>query len=463
MDFIVLKEYCRGIYQQYSISTELMNNEARPMTANLKLKTSCRHQLEFQFRCLDDLVAEDHRVRLIWDFVSNMDLSACSDDIISLKGNAGRSSTDPKILLTLWIYTIIDGNSSARRLEELCDNHDVYKWICGGVSVNRTTLAEFRSKNPRKFDELLTTCIAVMVKNDLVSDSDFSQDGTRIKANAGCNTFHREDSLKELETKISQHIDSLRKEEKASLNAYENRKLAKKERIALEKQQRVQDALRNLEEARCAKINTSQTTGNKLTEAELTDVRASTTDPQVRKMKMGDGGFRLAYNVQFATGLDSRVIYGVDVVNTLDPGTAPRLMAIVHDRLQGLKLGKIKTWIADAAYSAKNDIMKVANLFPECFYFAPPKPRKGIDPKKPVKGDCEAIKKWREMIGSDQVKELYKRRCSTAEFSNMQVKNHDLTEFPVRGMSKVKGVAILHAISHNVMRFLDLIKKKLTV
>lgn len=438
-----------------------MNNDYRLKASNYKLNSSIRDQYQFQNICLDDLVPEDHKVRLIWDFVSQMDLSACLEEISSYRGSVGRSRTDPKILMTLWIYTIIDGNTSARKLEELCFNHDVYKWICGGVSVNRTSLAEFRSANPRKFNELLVKCLAVMVKNDLISDSDFSQDGTRVKASAGNNSFHREDSLKKLEEKLTAHIENLRKEEKVSLNIYERRKQERKEKLTIEKRNRVKAALETLERARREKVINAKRNHKKVTEDDLKNVRASTTDPEVRRMKMGDSGFRLAYNVQFATGLDSRVIYGVDVVSTLDPGTPPRLMAQVQECLKSLNLKGIKRWIADTAYSATTDIITAAQLFPNCLYYAPPNPSIGVDPKKPRKKDFKAMLDWRERIGTEETNELYKKRCSTAEFSNMHVKNRKFVEFSVRGLVKARGMALLHAIAQNVARTMDLIKKKL--
>lgn len=195
------------------------------------------------------------------------------------------------------------------------------------------------------------------------------------------------------------------------------------------------------------------------TEDDLNEVRASTTDPEARKMKMGYGGFRLAYNVQFATGLNSRVIYGVDVVNTLDSRTAPRMMLKVNYRLNKLGLSEAKNWLGDSAYSSKEDVNEVAFLFPNCRYYAPPKTKKGINPKKHLKTDSEAVLKWRDLIGNEEVETLYKKRSSTAEFSNAQVKNNGLTEFSVRGLIKAKGEAILHAIAQNISRFFDLNSK----
>ena len=424
--------------------------------ANYKLKVACRTQYQIAWNCLDDLIPEDHKVRTLWQFAQNMDFSVCYEEINSFQGDTGRAAIDPKILFVLWVYTIMDGNSSARKLEELCENHNVYKWVCGGVSVSRTILAEFRSKNPRKFDELLTTSLAVLVKNGLISDTDFSQDGTRVKANAGFASFHREESLNKIEAEIKKYIESLNKEDVSHLSAFDKNKLEKNKRIAVDKKNSVEKALRNLYEARCEKKTNGERNRNEVTEEDLNKVRASTTDPQVRKMKMGDGGFRLAHNVQFATGLDSRVIYGVDVVNTLDPGTAPRLMYQVQERLKKLSMKTLKKWIADSAYSGKNDIITTASLFSEVLYYAPPKPKKGENPKKHRKEDCEAVKKWRDLIGSNEVNELYKKRCSTAEFSNMHVKNHAFQEFSLRGLVKAKAEATLNAISMNISRFINL-------
>ena len=135
-------------------------------------------------------------------------------------------------------------------------------------------------------------------------------------------------------------------------------------------------------------------------------------------------------------------------------------MCKVHSRLEKLSMFPAENWIADAAYSAKEDVNVTAELFPNCRYFAPPKPGKGIDPKKHRRSDSEAIKKWRDMIGTEEVEDLYKLRCSTAEFSNAQVKNQGLREFSVRGLFKVKGMALLHAIAQNISRYLNLIMQK---
>src|SRR3989337_1373424 len=119
-----------------------MNN--RHPANNLKIIGPCRNQLEMNVSCLDQLIPQEHRARAVWDFVDKMDTSPCFLDINSFYGEAGRPASSPKVLFALWIYSILDGNTSARKLEELCKNHNVYKWIAGGIPINRTMLAEFR-------------------------------------------------------------------------------------------------------------------------------------------------------------------------------------------------------------------------------------------------------------------------------------------------------------------------------
>ena len=406
------------------------------------------------------LIPCDHKARNIWEFVDQMDTRPCFVNVNTFFGKAGRSATSPKVLFALWLYSILDGNTSARKLDELCKYHNVYKWLAGGVSINRTMLAEFRSIDPMNFEDLLTSCLAVMLQAGLINDTDFAQDGTRIKANAGFNSYRREEALQALKAEIKAYIKQLNEENIVCSTNHTNREKAKEARIANERLSRVEEALQTLEKERDLKEINGKNNNKLPTDEDLQNVRASTTDPDVRKMRMGDGGYRLAYNVQFATGLDSRAIYGVDVVTTLDPGTSPIMMCKVHSRLEKLSMFPAENWIADAAYSAKEDVNVTAELFPNCRYFAPPKPGKGIDPKKHRRSDSEAIKKWRDMIGTEEVEDLYKLRCSTAEFSNAQVKNQGLREFSVRGLFKVKGMALLHAIAQNISRYLNLIMQK---
>lgn len=431
-----------------------MNNYINQM----KLIGPSRNQMEMQINCLDTLLPHDHKARAVWQFVEEMNTDICFAYVNTFIGGDGRSTTSPKIIFALWLYSIMDGNFSGRKLEELCKNHNAYKWLAGGAPINRSMLNEFRSKDQIKFDELLTNCLAVMLKAGLIDEQDFAQDGTRVKANAGMKSFKRKESLEKLKAEISTYIKILREEECKSI--YESREKDKKIRIEQERLHRVKAALEIFEKEKIIKQENTDKRKKKISEEDLNNIRASTTDPEARKMKMGDGGYRLAYNVQFATGIKSRVIFGVDVTTGLDPRTSPIMMAQVYLRLAKLGATRPRNWVGDAAYSSKEDINLVAQMFPNCRYYAPPQVNRGVDPKKHRKYDTDAVKKWRDSIGTEEVSEIYKHRSSTAEFSNAQVKNKGLTKFLVRGLKKVLKMATFSAIAQNVNRYLNLLKEK---
>lgn len=432
-----------------------MNNNT--LKAQYKLHTPCRNQIEMQINCIDTLLPTEHKARDVWEFVNSMNCSPCFALLKTYIGGDGRPATSPQVLLALWIFSIMDGNISARKLEKLCKEHNAYRWIAGGVPVNRTQLAEFRTLNPLLFEDLLTNTLAVMLKSGLINDVDFSQDGTKIKANAGFNSYRRQETLERTKQDLKEYISHLRSEE----SLYDRSKQIKEKRIANERLSRVEAALKILEKEKEIKKENGDRNREPPSDNDLKEIRASKTDPTARKMKMGDSGYRLAYNIQLATGMHSRVIFGVNVGTTLDPGTSPRMMAQVHSRLRILGMLPPKNWVGDSAYSSKRDVEVVAEVFPNCQYYAPPKVNVGCDPKKHRKGDSEAVKRWRDLINTDEVRELYKLRCSTAEFSNAQMKQRGWREFMVRGIEKVTSSALLNVITQNISRYFSLRSNKL--
>lgn len=434
-----------------------MNNFPKiSKSAHLKIKKPCRSQLEMEFRCLDDLIPYDHKARAIWEFVQQMNTDILFEEVKSALGKPGQMATSPVVLFALWIYGLTEGTFSARKIARECKENDAYRWIAGGVGVNRDNLSCFRSSFPAKFHQLLTESLAVMVKSGLLKQEDFSQDGTRIKASAGFNTFRKPKTLNAIKKNIKNLISEIKKSEELRPGRDEEIRLKRRKAHAEKRLGRVKQAIEELEKHKeeLTKNAKKNHCTNRLPER-LEKARASYVDPQARKMKMGDGGFRLGYNVQFATGIDSRVIYGVSVVNTLDPGTMPPMIAQVCRRLKKLGFSMPKHWLGDAAYSGKDDLDEVHKLFPSLKVTAPPN-TKLEQAKKQKKSDTEGVRRWKEYIGTEEFKSIYGKRCSTAEFSNMITKARGMGQLLVRGIQKALSVSILYAIAFNIMRSWDL-------
>jgi len=415
-----------------------------------RLKSPVRNQIEIITKSLDDLLPKDHIVRSIWKYVEGLDLSILLKEIKSVEGNAGRSATDPKILLALWLYATIKGIGSARLIEEYCNMHDAFKWICGGVKVNNHTISDFRSFQGDLLDNLLTQSVAILANNEIISLEAVSQDGMRVRACAGKSSFRREETLQSHLLLANFLVEDLKKEAEKDPGSCRKRIEASQRRQAEEKQQNIQKALKELEKIRKSKIRGGKKELHQVDQNIIENSRASTTDPESRIMQMADGGYRPAYNVQFATTNIGKGIIGVSITNSpTDQKQTFEMLKQVQKRYGIIP----KKWLQDCGYDNCEEFDKVVKAYKKCMIYMPVrKTKKGeynLHERQPKDTDERA--EWRERMGTDEAKKIYNERSQTAEFANAQARNRGMQRFLIRGLEKVQNVALIFAIVHNMV------------
>jgi transposase len=143
--------------------------ESQPSGGRPRLKRPNREQIAFRPSNLEEMVPEDHPVRLIWSFVEELDLSPLYAQILPVEGGPGQSTIDPRLLMVLWLYATLEGVGGARALDRLCQEHLAYLWILGGVTVDYHTLADFRVSQGDLLDQLLSQSVASLMAEGLVS------------------------------------------------------------------------------------------------------------------------------------------------------------------------------------------------------------------------------------------------------------------------------------------------------
>lgn len=417
-----------------------MNTPKNSAGLSVRVQSADRHQVIMHMLSLDELLRQDHEVRAVWQYVSSLDLSAFYLDIQSVEGGVGRSPADPKILLTLWIFAIIEGIGSARRLAVLAKRDFVYMWICGDVGVNRDMLSAFRTAHPEALDAIMAETIGALMHHDLVSLEQVAQDGMRTRANAGKSSFRRKKTLEEKVEEAKKHVEEITQRDRED-DADLSRQEAARQRAAKERLERVKLAID--EQEKLAELREKRKKGTGI------EARASTTDPEARNMKMADGGYRPAYNLQFSTACGSRIIVGVGVTNQgTDCGEMDPMLERIHDDFGE----NPERYLVDGGYNSREDITSLERMDVEVY--APVKKEKklleeGKDPYSRQRGDTDEYYVWRQRMKTDVAKEIYKERCSTAEFPHAGFRNRGLQQLPVRGLSKVRTVAVWHALVHN--------------
>jgi transposase len=411
-----------------------------------------RRQLRWEAMDLESLVAPNHRARVIWAAVERLELRAFYDEIRARGSAPGRPAIDPKILLALWLYATSEGVGSARHLERLCERDAVYRWICGGVVPSYHTLSDFRVEHGEKLDGLLSEVLAALMSKGLVSLRRVAQDGMRVRASAGAASFRRGSTLERCLAEAEAQVEGLKRELEEDPSASTARERAARERAARQRQEGVERALAELAKVQEVRERSDRAGKSRRRKGSGTgEARVSTTDPEARVMKMGDGGYRPAFNVQYATDTESRMIVGVDVTNhgTDTPHLVPMLDQI-EKRTNGRRP---EEYLVDGGFASLAGIDE-AESRGIVMYAPPPAPRsEGIDPTARKRDDTDRTAAWRQRMGTDEAQKIYRERGATAETINADQRAwRGMRQFAVRGLGKVRCVALLMALLHNVLR-----------
>jgi transposase len=407
-----------------------------------------RNQVQFVTQDLDGTLGEEHPARAIWAFVERLDLSAFYASIRGVQGGPGRPTSDPQVLLALWVYATAEGVGSARKLARLCREHDAYRWLCGGVPVDYHLLSDFRAEHQQALEELLTQILATLMAEDLVTLVEVSQDGLRVRASAGSGSFRRKGRLEEYLEAAQAQVERLAQEREHPDPGVSRRERAARERAARERQKRVEQALAQLPAVQAAKERQVKHAG-KARQARLREARVSTTDPEARVMKMPDGGFRPAYNVQLATDVDSQVIVGVAVNNQgTDQGEGLPMEEQVAQRTGRHP----EAYLVDGGFVDLEDIGTLERRGVQVY--APPKRREGGQGVRWKPGATPEVLAWRERMETEDGQAIYRHRASTAECVNALAREkYGVRRFTLKGAAKVSCVVLLMAITHNLLRW----------
>jgi transposase len=425
-----------------------MSTSSRNQRGSARTQLPVRNQIEMRCLSLDQLIEADHRVRMVWAYAESCDLSSLYREIRAVEGSGGRDAVDPRILFALWLFATLEGVGSARRLARLTERDLPYQWLCGGVSVNYHLLADFRAAQGELLETLMIESVAVLHHSGLVELDEVAQDGMRVRASAGASSFRREQSLTDSLDRARQHVEKLKQDQDDDPSGDDRRSQAAKQRAAQERVQKLEQARAELE-----LLNEQR---KRRAEAAKNEARASTTDPEARKMKMGDGGFRPAYNVNFATDCTARVIVAVEVLNQ---GTDSGLLPVLHGKIVASYGKTPEKHLVDGGFAKQADVTDLARQGTRVY--APITSEQklltaGKNPYEKRPGDTPEMAEFRQRMGTPEAKAIYKQRPGVAEFPNAECRNRGLTQFRVRGLKKVKAQTLWHVLAFNLLRFVQL-------
>jgi transposase len=479
----------------------------------VRVKPINRAQLVLRPVDVERLVEADHPVRAIWELVSQRDLTCFYEQIDALEGAAGRPAIDPRLLISLWIYGYMEGTPSAREIAQRCEYHPAYQWLTGTQPVCAHTLSDYRTAHGEALKELAVQVLALLAGEGMVDLEQVTQDGTKIRASAGADTFRRESTIQKHLEQARQRLEELEGQDGEELS---QRRIKAQERTAREKVSRMERALQELEKVREARAA-----------EEKEKARVSLTDPEARIMKQNDGGFAPSYNVQLTTDAKQTVIVSLDV--TQEGADAGQLQPAMQ-RLEAEAGHAPRQVIADGGYTSRENVVEMAGegidligptldgtvqketlyqkrgvasgFRAECFcfdaadnsYTCPAGKTLTYKTKQVLVGqtkhsylaeakDCAVcphkaqccptsvktgrsivrteegaeMTAFREKMATPEAKAVYQKRGPVAEFPHLCIKERfGLRQFSVRGLEKVKIEALWVCLSYNIQQWIRL-------
>jgi transposase len=513
-----------GLFENYPLPAEpppSPEEDSSPPLADAppRFRVIDRRQLFFRNVDVEELVDEDHPVRAIWQVVEKLDLSGFATQIQAVEGVAGRSATDPRLLVSLWIYAISQGTTSAREISRLCGYHPAYQWLTGAEEISGHTLSDFRVKHQAALEKLFVEVVGVLTSEGFVKLQRVMQDGTKVRACAAADSFRRRQRLEE-------HLAQARAqyaELAGSSDSGEEMSLVQKQarqRAAEERAERLQEAVEQIQQLE------KETSSGK-------EVRVSSSDPEARIMKQPDGGFAPSYNVQTTTAAEGKAIVSLDVTQA---GNDFEQLTPAIDRLQRT-LEKPGEAVIDAGYVSQQNIVNTATLgvkmigpvMPAAAKAAQCYERAGVKPefygdvfrfdaaenclycpegvrlsshgktKSELveiykyqakardcaacshKADCcpknektgrsvqrseyhQEIKDFQQRMGLPETQQIYRQRSEVAETPHLWMKaKFGLRQFHVRGLIKVAQEALWAALAYNIVLLLRCRRQALRV
>jgi transposase len=408
-------------------------SEAAALTKRVRTREPVREQGVFRWEVPEETLGANHPARLLWRVVGTLDLSGFLRASKAVEGHQGRDALSVRMLLTLWLYAISVGIGSAREIARRIQSDTAFRWIVGDQSVGHAKLSEFRVGHREVVDKLFTDVLGTLLHRELIALDLVAQDGTRVRASASAPSFRRARSLEDCRRQAALHVKAVLAEadDPESTEAEKRARLA----AALDYQRRVDEAIATVRELQSPKKK---------------EPRASTTDAEARVMKMPDGGFRPAYNVQLATAGSplggARTIVGVRVTNV---GSDLSSVSPMLDDIER-RTGQLPTVLMADANHGDHASIRDADARGVTALIPVPKPRKG-EPGERADND-PPIAAWRERMETDEAKETYRARASLCELPNAHFKSRlGLGHLLVRGLNKVTCVVLLTALASNLL------------
>ncbi len=414
---------------------------------------------------LRDWLAEDHLAYFISDLVDRLDLraieAAYEDEL------RGGPPYHPAMMVKVWLYAVCTGVYASRRVARRLQEDVAFRVLAAGNGPDFRTLSDFRKRHLAALARLFEHVLKVAQKAGLVTLGHVALDGTKIQANASKHKAMSYRRMKQEEARLAAEAAALLQRAEEADAADDARygpdvsgddvpEALRRREDRLHKIREAMAALEAEARERAEAIRTERkATGRSSGPPRATPREGEQynfTDPDSHIMKMTDGAFAQAYNVQVAVDRRHQIIVATTV--TAQAADAPHLPGMIEILRSTLDLPGRLT--ADAGYFSEANVQALADapiealIPPDKLTHNAPSPRA---PRGRIPTACSPRDRMRRKLQTQAGRRVYRMHKAIAEPVLGQIKAaRGFRRFLLRGLGNVMGEWRLVALAHNICK-----------
>ncbi len=304
---------------------------------------------------VDEYVSGDNAVRFIDAYVDNLNLFELGFTH-SIPKLTGRPSYAPSDLLKLYIYGYLKKTRSSRQLAQLTQLNVEVFWLLKKLQPDFRTISDFRKENTDGLKRVCKEFTLLCKKLNLFGGELIAIDGSKFSAvNHNSKTVSKKEiskMIQQIDKNIEEHFSDIEKQD------------AIEQSVEQTSTEELQEAISKLKKHRenLSKLHTSL--------EESGETQIARTDPDCRKMRTGNQGIDMSYNVQIAVDSKHKLIVAHDV--TSDTNDLNQLVPMAKQSKETLELDELDV-TADKGYFKEEQIAECESNKIKCYI---PEPQK---------------------------------------------------------------------------------------
>ncbi len=161
-------------------------------------------QIELLPKTADELIPQDHLVRVVDDTIDKMDLEPL---LKQYKYGGGASRYAPLMMLKVFVYAYAVGIFSSRKIAKELRENIHFMWLSGKQTPDFRTVNKFRkTKLHPVMHEVFISSVRLLANAGYVNLENYFLDGTKIESKAGRYTFVWKGAVDTFEKKMDEKI-----------------------------------------------------------------------------------------------------------------------------------------------------------------------------------------------------------------------------------------------------------------